>query len=102
MRSSSHPQPRLADEHDRDDRVDAAARAFLETVLFEAKYRRAGSNFLETARGVDQGAVIHRAAERLGRQNPSRIDQLRRAAWADAGRIFGWIDISTTEPRGKA
>jgi hypothetical protein len=83
--------------------IDAAAKAFLETVVAEAKLRQAGTAFLDASRGLNQQQIIQRAATRITRGLPhADLGQAARAAWRDAQRLFGWCDISELDPRGRA
>jgi hypothetical protein len=107
MRSSSSrllpSQITTEPRYRRDTRVSDAPQLLLQTVVAEAKFRRAGREFLAAARGIDQRRIVRSAAGLIAERCPSApIDRALDVAWKDAERLFGWVDVDELEPQGRA
>jgi hypothetical protein len=103
--STARLMPQLGAERGdvRDSRVNEAAQLLLQAVVAEGKFRRAGREFLNVAKDIDQRRIIRRAADLLNERYPSApADRALEVAWRDARRLFGWVDVADLEPRGQA
>jgi hypothetical protein len=84
-------------------RTDEAARRLLATIVAEGELRIAGRDFLDAAEGLDQRAIVKRAAEQLREKIPNALlSDCTRVVWEDCGRLFGWHDLDNLEVGGSA
>jgi hypothetical protein len=75
----------------------------LDTVSYEGMMRRAGSEFLHAARGIDQREIVEAVTARLIELHPSAPFELARdVVWADLERLFGWVDVADVATGGSA
>jgi hypothetical protein len=86
----------------RDHRIDKAAQALLTAISAERKYRRASSEFLASARNLDQREIIHAAADLLADRGISLNGATVKTIWHETRRVFGWRDIAELDARGSA
>ena len=88
--------------HGRRD-IERAANALLAVVAAEGRFVEHGREFLTAAAGLDRGAVVRAAAERLAAAlSGATIAEAEAAVWSDLTRLFGWRNVAELQVEGRA
>jgi len=88
--------------HRRHD-IENAANALLAVVAAEGRFVEHGREFLAAAAGLDRGAVVRAAAERLAAAlSGATIAEAEHAVWHDLARLFGWRNVAQLRVEGSA
>jgi hypothetical protein len=84
--------------------MDGVVQLLFDVIVAEAKFHRAGRNFLDAAGGIDRDALVRRAAELLCRRMTNRppLDVAEAAIRGDLQKIFGWRGLAELAVGGHA
>jgi hypothetical protein len=86
------------------ERPDRAVQLLFEAITAQAKFRRTGRDFLDAASGLDRGAIVRRAAERVRakmRRKPP-LPLAEELIWRDLKDMFGWSNLADLHHEGEA
>jgi hypothetical protein len=93
LHATAENRVRAAATREDAEHLDRVAQLLFDVVVAEAKFHRAGHDFLDAASGIDRGIIVRHAAKCLCQRmtNTPSLAMAETAIWRDLEHIFGWV-----------